>query len=242
MIDLTNFGFTAMMRLRGAIRAEFERQEPATMEEAAQRMVGIFRDELRDENRNPACALVRVYKTHPYADLPPDLQAFARNLDPKAGELPALRCLVLLATAGDEPTWNSRHASRGHRAIPLSSEKAVAEAPMVSQLIAQLGLSVGSVLRPEPGLLLDMGDRVQNVFYVPEASRSAAIVAQEDFVRPYGIRSVIGFGGLLASGDLIVAILFAKVPITAEAADQFKVIGLNFKLAMLPFVRKPLFG
>jgi hypothetical protein len=162
-------------------------------------------------------------------------------IEPRADSLPNLRCLTLVATAGDEPAWNSRHLSRSHRAIPLSSEEAVAQAPMVSQLIVQLGVSVSSVLRPDPKLFMDVGDKAQNVFYVPRALGSPYIVAQQDFVIPYGIESVIGFGGLLASGDLVTAILFSRVPISAATADHFKVVGLNFKVAMLPFVRKPLF-
>lgn len=230
------------MHLRGAIRTLFSASEPATFEEAADRMVRFLREEFRAPDGNPACPLVRVYKTHLFRDLDSGLQAFARRIDPRAGEIPQLRCLTLIATAGDEPQWNSRHESRGHKAIPLSSEEAVAKAPMVSQLIAQLGLNVATVLRPSPELLLDMRDAAQNVFHVARANGSPFIVAQDEFVIPYGIESVIGFGGMLASGDLVAAILFSKVPVSSETADHFKVIGLNFKLAMLPYVRKPLFG
>lgn len=56
----------------------------------------------------------------------------------------------------------------------------------------------------------------------------------------YGIQSVLGFGGLLASGDLFAVILFSKVAISPDAADQFRVVGLNLKIAILPFARKTL--
>lgn len=231
------------MNIRAQIRSAFGEREPGTFEEAAQRMVKLFHVQLTDDSRTkPACALVRIYKTHPYSQLPPDLVQFARSVEPAADTIPHLRCLVLMATAGDEPAWNSRHTSRNHKAIPLSSEKAVAEAPMVAQLIRQLGVSVTAVLRPDPALLLDNEDRSQNVFYVPQALGSRYIVAQDEFVKPYGIASVLGFGGMLASGDLVAAILFSRVPITRDVADHFKVIGLNFKAAMIPFVRKPTFA
>ena len=71
-------------------------------------------------------------------------------------------CLALLATAGDEPDWNDRDRSRGHRAIPLASERMVEELPMIAQLIRQLGLDVGSVLRPDPKLLVDMDQQQYN--------------------------------------------------------------------------------
>ena len=241
MAKLSTFSFADLMDLRGKLR-NVVGEEPPSFEEAAQRVVTLFRDELLDEEGKPACALVRVYKTHPFDLLPDDLKRFARTIEPDADAIPGLRCLVLMATAGDEPAWNSRQRSRSHKAIPLSSEKAVANAPMVAQLFQQLDISVAHVLRPDPGLLLDIMERSQNVFYVPVAEGSPFIVAQDDFVKPYGIQSVIGFGGMVASGDLIAAILFSKQPISAAVADHFKVVGLNFKLAMLPFIRKPLFA
>jgi hypothetical protein len=241
MARLERFGFSDMMNLRAAFRAAFEVDEPSTMEEAAQRLAVLLRSQLVDENSQPACALVRVYKTHLFADLDPELQAFARGIDPEADRVAALRCLVLLATVGEQPAWNSRHKSRGHKAIPLTSESAVSAAPMIAQLIRQIGLDVKSVLKPERGFILDASDRAQGVFYVPSAPGSTHIPAQEEFVHRYGIRSVIGFGGLVASGDLLTAILFTKVAVTPDVADLFKVVGLNFKLALLPFTRKPLF-
>jgi len=242
MASLEAFGVTQLMALRAKMRAEFADSEPATFEEAAGRIVRLLRNEFLDQEGRPECALVRVYKTHRYAELPDDLKAFARSIDPTAETLPDVRCLVLMATAGDEPAWNSRFESRGHRAIPLTSEQAVAQAPMVSQLIRQMGLPIAMVLRPGPALLLDAGEKTQNVFYVPVAPGSPYIVAQDEFVRPYGIRSVVGFGGMTATGELVAAILFSKVPVSGAVADQFKVVGLNFKLAMLPYTRKPAFS
>lgn len=79
------------------------------------------------------------------------------------------------------------------------------------------------------------------VFHVAEARDSPFIVAQEDFVLPYGIESVVGFGGMMTTGDLFATILFSKVPVSSSVADHFKVIGLNLRVAMLPIARKPLF-
>lgn len=241
MPNLATFGFSQTMQLRKKLRSLFDDDEPASFEEAAQRVTALLRRDLTDDAGRPACALVRVYKTHLFSALDDSLQAFARQIEPQADSMPGLRCLVLMATQGDEPEWNSRYSSKGHRAIPLSSEAAVAEAPMVSQLIKQLGLSVSAVLSPDPALLLDTRDKAQNVFYVARASGNPYIVAQKEFVERYGIESVIGFGGIMASGDLVAAILFSRIALSPDVADQFKVIGLNFKLAMLPYVRKAIF-
>jgi len=63
--------------------------------------------------------------------------------------------LTLLATVGEQAEWNVRDQSIGHQAIPLPSEEIVARAPMISQLIRQLGLEIYTIIRPEPSILID---------------------------------------------------------------------------------------
>lgn len=240
MRSLSSFGALDMMEVRAQLR-ELAATNLPTVEAGARRMAQLFREIFRDETGGLACPLVRIYQTAPYAALDPDLQRFARGLDPSSENHPNLRCLVLLATAGEEPAWNHRELSRGHRAIPLRSERAVAEAPMIAQLILQMGLDVSTIVRPpEPGLLLDDAGRARDVFFVGAAEGSPYVPAQE-FVRDYRVRSVIGFGGLVSAGVFCAAILFSRVRITSEVADLFKVIGLNFKLAMLPLQSRRLF-
>lgn len=238
--QLSKFGFKEMMECRGRLRDLFA-LDPPTLEDAAERAVEFLRNEFVDEHGVPSCALVRLFKTHLYRHLPDDLRAAVRAAVPAADADPNLRCLTLVATRGDEPDWNSRHTSRGHRAIPLVSVEMVQQAPMIAQLITQLGVPIANVIRPSPALLLDQEQKAHNVFYVPRALGSPYIVAQEEFVVRYGIASVLGFGGLLASGDLFAAIMFSKVAIPPEVADQFRVVGLNLKIAILPFTRKPIF-
>lgn len=231
--DLTNFAIREMSECGKALRTIGEGS--ASMEETAGRIVRHFHDCLTDAEGGRAAALVRFYKTHPFCDLDSERQAFALAL--LGGEPPSseMKCLVLLATAGDKAEWNSRKSSRGHKAIPLPSEDAVNQAPMVSNLIKQLGLPVGMVVRPEPKLLLDMEQRTYNVFHVPEALGSPYIPAQQEFVVPCGIRSVLGFGGLLPSGEMFAVIMFFKIPVSREAADLFKALSLNVKMAVLSF-------
>ncbi|MBK5275778.1 MAG: hypothetical protein JJE30_12085 [Desulfuromonadales bacterium] len=231
--DITNFTIREMSESGKAMRAMGDGS--ASMEETSGRIVRHFYDGLVDADGERAAALVRFYKTHPFHDLDIELQGFARVL--LGGEPPSsdMKCLVLLATAGDKTEWNSRKISRGHQAIPLPSEEAVNQAPMVSNLITQLGIPLGMVLRPEPELLLDMEQKTYNVFHVPEALGSPYIPAQQEFVTPCGIRSVLGFGGLLPSGEMFAVIMFFKVPVSRETANLFKTISLSVKMAVLPF-------
>jgi len=181
------------------------------------------------------CALVRFYMTHPYGGLPSGLKAFARERMGGRDPWDAMKCLVLLATAGSERAWNSRHLSRGHQAIPLPSVGIVEQAPMIAQLIRQMGLDLDSVVAPRPELLQGLQGKTYNVFYVQQAAGSPAIPAQDEFVRRYGIRSVLGCGGIHLTGELYAAILFSRVEIPQESADRFRNIALDLKMAISAF-------
>lgn len=209
-----------------------------SMEEAAQRIVRLLYDEFGvPESRERGCVLVRMYKTHRFADLPADLQEFASQAAQATlgDEVP---CLVLLGTVGVEPAWCVRAKSQGHRAIPLPSVDAVARLPMVAQLVSQLGYDVAQLVTPTAATLLDAHERTFNVFHVPEAAGSECIPAQ-GFVEQYGVKSVLGCGGQLPDGSLYATIAFARVPVSRETAETFKPLALAAKLALLPFLDAP---
>ena len=206
------------------------------MEEVAGRMVRYLYDTLVDGRTGArACPLIRFFKTQAYEELPGDLQAFAKKMLDRDSPQSGMKCMTLLGTIGEDPKWNSRETSRGHQAIPLPSEEVVHQLPMIRNLIKQLGLSVKSVVNPDPALLMDMEQNTYGVFFVPEALGSPYIPGQKEFVIPYGVKSVVGFGGMLPSLDIFVVILFLRLSITRETADLFKNLSLNAKLAVLPF-------
>ena len=112
---------------------------------------------------------------------------------------------------------------------------------MVRQLIQQMGLELRTVLQPDPAVVMDMTQKTYNVFHIPEATGSRYIPAQDDFVIPFGVRSVVGFGGILPSGNLFVIIMFSKVPVPKQTADMFRSLALSVKIAVLPFDGKTIF-
>ncbi|HEV1997696.1 MAG TPA: HAMP domain-containing sensor histidine kinase, partial [Candidatus Dormibacteraeota bacterium] len=171
-----------------------------------------------------SCALVRLYKTEPYALLRPEEAAFARAATGDPRPAPDMTCLTLLGSAGDLKDWNHPAASRAHRVIPLPSESAVAASPMVAQLLKQLGLDVGALVAPDASLLINANPGTHGVFYVPEAAGSPFIPAQEQFVIPHRIKSVVGFGGMLVNGEVLVVILFSKVAVPKASAAMFRVL------------------
>jgi two-component system, NtrC family, sensor kinase len=210
-----------------------------SMEAVSTRMVRMLFDEVVADGVR-ACVLVRAYTTQPLGVLEPELQRVARQGDGRDAN-DRTKCLTLLASAGSEREWNSRHDSRRHRAIPLSSAEAVERLPMVARLVGQLGLDVDSLLAADDRVIMDLQQRTFNVFYVPEAAGSPHIPDQAEFVMKYGVRSVLGFGSVLPSGELFAVILFSRAQIPPETAQQFQPLALAAKLAVLPYTAGPIF-
>ncbi|MBU7583494.1 MAG: HAMP domain-containing histidine kinase [Nostoc sp. TH1S01] len=234
MYNLNQFTLRNMSECGLALRQLGKNVE--TMEEAGNEIIQyLYENFIDDETQNKSCALIRLFKTHCYGQLTPELQASARQLL-KDGEIfPDLKCLTLLATAGEQPEWNSRHQSQGHKAIPLAHENAIASIPMVSQLIHQLGLDPGTVIKPDPSLMVDIEQQMYNVFHIPDALGSPYIPAQREFVIPFQIKSVVGFGGLLPSGNMFVVMMFLKVAISRATLELIRPLALSVKTALLPF-------
>ncbi len=229
-LDVAEFTVGAMLRAGIAIRRIVRGND--SLEEAADAVVRYLYDYCIDPHSgNRSCALVRFYKTHAYSGLEPALQqaAAAQLHDPSPAA--DMRCLALLATAGVEPGWNSRHESIRHRVIPLPSVEIVREAPMIARLIEQLGLDIEAVISRDASQSR-MVASTYDVFHVEEALGSPYIPAQADFVKPFGVASVVGFGGLLKSDELFAVIMFSRTPIPARSASRFRTIALDVRSAL----------
>ncbi len=241
MYHLSRFGLSEMTECGAALRKMG--LGASSMEEVANRIVRYLYHQFGNaDTQESNFALVRFFKTHPYRELTRDRREFASQMLGEQPRLPLMKCLTLLATTGDRPEWQTVSASTGHQAIPLVSEQLVAQSPMISQLIQQFGLELSSIVQPNTSLIIDLEQKTFNVFHVPEALGSPFVPAQQEFVIPFKIRSVLGFGGMLPSGNLMTIILFSKVFISRDTADLFKPLALNAKMALLSFDRGAIFA
>jgi len=233
-VDLSNFGLTEMLRCSRELHRAASKAP--TMETTARRICRSLYDQLVTPNGSRACALIRCYKTHPFGGLPQDLRRYAWRA---SGEIEAppstMKCLTLLASAGSEPQWNARTSSKGHQAIPLPSQQIVDRAPMIARLIKDFGLELSDVISPTPEVVRNLAGKTYGVFHVEDAVGSPSIPAQDDFVVKHGIRSAVGFGGSLASGDLFAVVIFSRVTVSAASADRFKTLALDVKGLFFPF-------
>ena len=147
----------------------------------------------------------------------------------------------MLATMGENPDWTDRLKSQGHRAIPFASPEMVASIPMIARLLSQFGMDVQHALR-DRSQNAGLADRSYGVFHVREAQGSEYIPAQEEFVIPHGVQSVVAFGGVLSTGDLFATIMFSKTPISDDVAGNFEALGPKVKEAIEPFARGRVFN
>ncbi len=216
-----------------------------TRQEAAERIVHLlFKHLISGDNGEPACVLVRCFHTSTYARMPLHYRDAADQLLDTVPEdaLEQMRCLSLLATCGVRTVWNDVLTSVAHQTIPLPSVEVVRKAPMIARLFDDLGIPIERVVAPPdaPGFLLDTPTEFR-VFHIPDALGSPFIPAQGTFVEPYGVRSVVGMGGILPDGELLAVVLFTRVPIGHEVARRFAVVAAALRVAMLPYPAKSIF-
>jgi len=238
--DLSTFGLQQMIESGKQLRTAG--QNASSMQDAARSVVGFLHDCFRvGATGEPCCALVRCFKTHPLSTLPAPLKSIAISLLSESNPAQDIQCLVLLASRGDHPGWNSPHTSAHHQVFPLPSARIVHQTPMIARMIVQMGIEIEDIVHPPSSFLLDSGRQPFHVFHVEDALGSEFLPSQETFVIPCRIRSVLGFGGLLPSGELFAFVLFAKVGISRDTAALFRTLALSAKLALLPYAGRQVF-
>ncbi len=240
MFDLTKFSLQDMSEIGDALQ-QLE-LKARNIDELSDMMVQYFFDNLVDtQTGEKSSVLVRFFMTYPYSSLDAELQLSA---DKMLGSKPVdqdMKCLKLLATAGVQQEWNSIIHSKDHRVLPLQNEDMLKKNIMVHHFIHQMGMDVSNVLNPDPNLSAELEGRVFNVYHVPDAIGSPYIPAQEEFVVRFGVKSAMGFGGMLPTGNLFALLIFSKTKIPRDTANLFKNIALNVRMALLPFVNEKIF-
>ncbi|MBE9092781.1 histidine kinase [Tychonema sp. LEGE 07203] len=232
MYDMTRFTPQDMAKCSLVLRQLG--RNTASMEACSQKIVKfIYQHFCTAETGENSCVLVRLFKTHPYGELEESLQQSVRRLMNNNSPASDMKCWTLLAAAGAEPQWNSRHTAAENTAIGLVSAELVAEMPAISEIIRQFGLDIPTVIGTQRERFLKLEPAVLNIFHVSEAKGSLLIPEQKSLIIPYQVKSVLGFGGLLPSGSLFAVVMFLKVKIPQNTAQMFKHLALSVKTALL---------
>jgi len=240
MFDLTKFSLQDMSDVGDALQ-QLE-LKAKNIDELSDMMVRYFFNNLRESQTGErSSVLVRLFMSYPYSSLDKELQHSVNEMLGNQSVDQDMKCLKLSATAGVQQEWNSTINSKDHRVLPLQNEDMLKKNIMVHQFIDQMGVGISSVLHPDPKLSSELEGRVFNVYHVPEAIESPYIPAQKEFVIPYGVKSAMGIGGMLPTGNLFALLIFSKTKIPRDTANLFKNIALNVRMAVLPFVNEKIF-
>jgi hypothetical protein len=196
------------------------------LEDAAQKVTDLVYAEFKD-----SVVLARLFATVPFGVLPTSNKEFVKNLADTKGLTPLLNnqtpILSLMGTSGQEDTWNDRHDSRGHIGIPLVSADFLDQIPMMSRLLKSLGFSLDWLCGNGTGITQSTMGKMAGFFYVPEArtavdEKGRKIIAAQDFVAKYNVRTVFGIGGgYIKEATFIVLIVFAREHIDEDRARCF---------------------
>lgn len=234
MFDLSRFRLQDMTACSAALRRLGA--GASSIETAADRITRyLYTNLTTGPDADPACVLIRLFKTHPYGRLAPELQTLVDGRLGKNPASPDMKCLTLLASTGAVPGWNNPALSSQFRVIPLAGPEAIAKLPMFSQLFAQFHGDLPFLNTIASPLLLAQHPTTFNVFHVPEARNSRYVPGQQEFVVPFGVQSVLGFGNLLPTREMFAVILFTNIAVPSETAELFKPFALSTELTLAPF-------
>jgi hypothetical protein len=202
------------------------------------------------ERFQDSLVLTRAFLTLPFQSLPARQREFAssvaRSVELEGLLNPHTPVHSLMATRGCVPEWNVSSASRGHLAIPLLSEAFVASIPMMSRLLKELGLPLTWVNDPGSALVRQVIGSEVGFFYVGDAAgatdeQGRRIIAAQDFVRDYGVRTVFAVGGAIFGESVFVLIFFSRDSVESRRVRVFmpminllkSVVVLRYSVARL---------
>lgn len=218
-----------------------------SFEAASQRYTNAIYDTFQE-----SIILVRQFTTVPYNALPGPNKAFVDRLAASKGVSSAMHdhtlVLSLLGTSGANPEWNDRARSQGHIGIPLASVAFIDAIPMMSRLLKQLGLGLDWIDSQDTQLVKKTMGSMGGVFFVPDAvtevdQRGRKIIAAQDFVKAYHVKSVFGFGGgYLGTRTFAVTIIFLREAIDKGKAGQIAAALATFKASTVNLVKTKIFA
>ena len=200
-------------------------------EVAAQSLAQAIYDQFQE-----SVVLARVFVTVNFDALPASNQKFVRELTKSSdteltGSVPVLS---LVGSYGEEANWQERRKSEGHVGIPLISSDFVDAIPMISRLINEIGVPMDWIDTRESELIQKTIGQNEGLFFVADASEATdsegrKIIAAQNFVNQYGVKSVFGVGTAYPNSQLVVVVAFCRDGFTRESAEHFLPLASLFR-------------
>lgn len=197
-----------------------------TFEAAAQALCENIYDEFCKEQNEPEFALVRIFRTVQYKELNTELKQKSKTFQPQ---------LALMGTMGLEHDWQSRQQSQNRQLIQLGENTS----PMFQGVFSELGFQMKDFYSDEAPSGQPVHSMVMlRYFHVEDASKTHAITDQEEFVKPYGIKSAFAIGSQFLSHQAYVLIGFSHSPISQEQAEILAELAPHVSTLLAIFDRR----
>ncbi len=224
---MTNsFQNTSSLAIAKRLSALWEKIGPQqSFEDAAQECVSQLYKEFSD-----SIVLTRMFLTVPFGLLPESNKAWVEGLAKKMGVFSRLTqetpVLSLVSTAGMEEGWNDRRKSEGHVGIPLVSSAFIENIPMMMRLIAQITGGLDWLNTRNPDIQKEIMGKFSGTFFISDAAeekdeQGRHIIAGQEFVKKYGVKSVFGIGSGYDKGAFSVLLVFTREELERAKAIAF---------------------
>jgi serine phosphatase RsbU (regulator of sigma subunit)/anti-sigma regulatory factor (Ser/Thr protein kinase) len=210
-------------------------------EGAARRAATLIRRMLTAPDGEPAIVLVRIFQTAVWEALTPQLRSYALARMDAQTEAVGTRCLALLATLGDRPSWCDRRASRDHQALPLAGPDVIRRVPLALTVLDRLVGRERVVARGAPASPDERDPSQQAVVHLVTDAQGSALVPAQSMVSAHGVRCAIGLGGTLPNGEAFTAILFSRLALDDPARQRLGTLAQALHHMLAPYAGRPLF-
>jgi hypothetical protein len=200
-------------------------KQSQSLEEAAQAVAEALHNEFEE-----SVVLARVYLTSSLDALPKTNKDFVQKLAESTGAADDLKAatpvLSLIGSHGQESDWCDRRNSKGHVGIPLISSAFVGAIPMISRMLGELGVPMDFLDSHDSGIIIENIGSAAGLFFVEDAAEATdnkgrKIIAKQDFVADYRVKSVFGIGGAYDGGQLLVVVVFCRDALSRTTAEHF---------------------
>ena len=197
----------------------------SSLEEVAQELSRMLYSSFVTEDGSSPFVLTRFFKTCTYSELPDDIRNYIHNKEPTRDLISDSKYLTLLGSYGVLDNWRNRNLSENYKAFPIHDEHMLDKFPMLSAVFKQIGFKLPHLKGAETSILLTDSHRQYGVFCVENAEDNKLIPKQAEFVKPYSVKSVFGFGGIYSTFNAYAVLVFARKRFSRKEAQLF--LSLN---------------
>jgi hypothetical protein len=231
MPGYSDYHIARLTEFRGGIEKALASSR--TLQEAAQSFAEMLYEELE-----ASTVLARVFTTVRFGALPGPDKQFVKRVATERGcrdELEDQTVVVsLLGTRGRQPSWNHRYQSGSRLGIPLSSTSFIKTIPMLARLLNAADTGVRWIEKQQTRIVAKSFGQMAQLLYVDDAKAAVTddgfkIVANQDFVDRFDVRTVLGLGGVYLNGSYVSVLLFTNELIPQQKAEKFLTLIHSFK-------------